>query len=135
MTFGLKNAAQTFQRYADVTLGDLPFIFVYIDDILMASPSLEIHLRNHKIVLDCLQIFGLQLNLQKCVFARAKVSFLGFQISEQGYKPLKAKVSAIAYFPKPKNVDQLRKFSGMINFYRCIPMAAHSQRHLNKYLK
>ena len=37
MCYGLRNAAQTFQRFADGALGDLPFVFVYIDDILMKS--------------------------------------------------------------------------------------------------
>ena len=136
MTFGLKNAAQTFQRYADAALGDLPFVFVYIDDSLIASSFWEEHLKNLKIVLERLQIFGLQLNLEKCVLEQPKVSFLGYCICEQGYRPLENKVEAIANFPKPQNVDQLRKFLGMINFYReSIPRAAHAQRHLNKYLK
>lgn len=43
MPFGLKNAAQTFQRLMDSVVGDLPFIFVYLDDILVASTSPEQH--------------------------------------------------------------------------------------------
>lgn len=43
MTFGLRNAAQTFQRYINEALRDLDFIFVYIDDILTASTTLEEH--------------------------------------------------------------------------------------------
>ena len=37
MPFGLKNAAQTFQRFMDSVLQDLDYIFVYLDDILVAS--------------------------------------------------------------------------------------------------
>ena len=37
MPFGLKNAAQTFQRFMDSILQDLDFVFVYLDDILVAS--------------------------------------------------------------------------------------------------
>ena len=37
MPFGLKNAAQTFQRFIDSILQDLDFLFVYLDDILVAS--------------------------------------------------------------------------------------------------
>ena len=43
MPFGLKNSAQAFQRLMDRVLQDLPFIFVYLDDILIASPSLAAH--------------------------------------------------------------------------------------------
>lgn len=43
MTFGLRNAAQSFQRYIHRVLKDLDFVFVYIDDILIASESVEEH--------------------------------------------------------------------------------------------
>ena len=42
--FGLKNAGQDFQRLMDEILGDISRVFVYIDDILVASESLEQHL-------------------------------------------------------------------------------------------
>ena len=43
MSFGLRNAAQTFQRFMDEILMDLPFCFAYIDDILVFSHSPEEH--------------------------------------------------------------------------------------------
>ena len=46
MPFGLKNAAQTFQRFMDSILQDLKFVFVYLDDILVASKSREEHKRH-----------------------------------------------------------------------------------------
>ena len=48
MTFGLRNASKTFQRYINHALSDLDFVYLYIDDILIASSSLEereVHLR------------------------------------------------------------------------------------------
>ena len=48
MTFGLRNARQTFQRYIYRALGDLEFVFAYIVNILIASSTLmeqEDHLR------------------------------------------------------------------------------------------
>jgi len=44
MPFGLKGAAQTFQRLMDSVLRDMSFLFVYLDDILVASTSAEEHL-------------------------------------------------------------------------------------------
>ena len=35
LPFGLQNASQTFQRMMDRIFGDLPFCFVYLDDILV----------------------------------------------------------------------------------------------------
>ncbi|GBM38201.1 Transposon Ty3-I Gag-Pol polyprotein, partial [Araneus ventricosus] len=52
ITFGLRNAAQTMQRLMDNALQELDFCFVYIDDLLIASFSLEEHLDNLKQVFD-----------------------------------------------------------------------------------
>ena len=45
MPFGLKNAAQRFQRLMDKILGDLPWAFVYLGDVLVASRNKEDHKR------------------------------------------------------------------------------------------
>lgn len=37
MTLGLQNAAQTWQRFIEIVLRDLPFCFGYLDDILIFS--------------------------------------------------------------------------------------------------
>ena len=41
LPFDLRNASQTFQRMMDNIFGDLPFCFIYLDDILVFSGSLE----------------------------------------------------------------------------------------------
>jgi hypothetical protein len=46
MSFGLRNAAQTFQRFVDDILRGLDFYFSYVDDILVSSRSLEDHERH-----------------------------------------------------------------------------------------
>ena len=56
-------------------------------------------------------------------------------VSEQGISPLPEKVRVIQEFPKPENISQLRRFLGMINFYRrSLPKVAEIQSPLNKLL-
>ena len=43
MLFGLKNAAQAFQRLMDGILHELDCCFVYLDDVLVASGNPEQH--------------------------------------------------------------------------------------------
>ena len=43
LPFGLRNTGNTFQRMMDSILGDLPYCFTYVDDILVFSSSLEEH--------------------------------------------------------------------------------------------
>ncbi|GFO38417.1 Pol polyprotein [Plakobranchus ocellatus] len=44
MPFGLKCAAQSFQRRMDTVLQDIDCAFVYLDDILVASSSVQSHI-------------------------------------------------------------------------------------------
>jgi cleavage and polyadenylation specificity factor subunit 1 len=43
MPFGLRNAGMTFQRMMDQLFFDLPCVFVYLDDLLVASQTVQEH--------------------------------------------------------------------------------------------
>ena len=117
MTFGLRNAAQTFQRFMDrVTIG-LDFCFTYIDDILIASQNETQHKEHLRILFGRLQQHGIAINPNKCVFRQKSVNFLGHMISAEGIKPLPEKVQAIVDFQEPATEKGLRRFLGMLNFY------------------
>ncbi len=63
--FGLHNAAQTFQRFMDSLLKHLPFVCCYLDDIIIASNSLEEHIEHLRQIFTILQENGLQINPAK----------------------------------------------------------------------
>ena len=135
MAFGFKNAAQTFQRYIDSALGNIRCAFVYIDDILIASETAEQHQRDIESVLARLDKFNLRLNTDKCLLGQTELEFLGHTVNQFGFKPTAEKTEAISNFPRPKNVTELRRFLGMLNFYRgTIKHAAHVQEPLLKFL-
>lgn len=136
MPFGLRNAAQTFQRLMDSVLRGLPFTFCYLDDILVASANPEEHVIRLRAVLKRLHEHGIKINVSKCMFDVAQVPFLGYLVSECGIVPLPDKVEAIVKYKKPERINELRKFLGIINYYRrCLKNAAHDQAILNEYLK
>lgn len=123
--FGLRNAGQTFQRLMDQVLQDLPFVFVYLDDILIASTSPSEHLQHLRHVFERLCENSLIVSLEKCVFGESTVDFLGHQISSNGCSPRPSKVTAIQAFPRPTTPKELHRFIGMVNFYhRFIPRCA-----------
>ena len=127
MPFGLKNAAQTFQRFMDSVLRDLHCTFVYLDDILVASSTKEQQLSDLEYVRRRLLDNSLVLCLEKCVFGFDNLDFLGHRISPRGIQPLPCKVDAISEFPQPTTQKGLSEFLGMVNVYhRFLPSAAHT---------
>lgn len=87
MTFGMRNAAQTFQRYMDKAMRGLPFVFAYIDDLRVASKNLNEHKEHLRIVLERLREYGLQINLNKCEFGKSEILFLGHIFDKDGIRP------------------------------------------------
>ncbi|OBQ34264.1 MAG: hypothetical protein AN484_26765, partial [Aphanizomenon flos-aquae WA102] len=118
MPFGLKNAAQTFQRLMDRLFRQLPFVFTYLDDNLIASASDEEHMEHLEQFFEILADNGLQLNPAKCVFAAPSLTFLGHKVDAAGVSPLDRHVADILSFPPPSDLKGLQRFLGMVNFYR-----------------
>ncbi|XP_026476414.1 uncharacterized protein LOC113382069 [Ctenocephalides felis] len=136
MPFGLKNAAQTFQRFINHIFQDFNFVFIYIDDILVMSTDMNEHRRHLQLVFERLQEYSLTINLEKCAFGKDEVNFLGYKLSAAGYSPSPDRVEKIINYPKPLTVIELRRFLGMVNYYRkSIPKAANIQAPLYEYVK
>ena len=117
MPFGLKNAAQSFQRFMDQVLRGLHFSYTYIDDVLIASSTPEEHAQHLRAVLQRFKEFGVIINPLKCEFGVKTLQFLGHQVDSNGIQPLDDKVHAIQTFPRPETRKKLREFLGMVNFY------------------
>jgi hypothetical protein len=132
MPFGLRNAAQTFQRFMDQVLHGLPFCYTYIDDLLIASTSPEEHLQHLRLVFERLRQHGIVINPSKCVFGVKELDFLGHHINSNGITPLKDKVQVICDFPQPDSQRKLRQFIGLVNFYhRFLPHGAELMQPLH----
>ena len=136
MPFGLKGAAQTFQRLMDTVLRGMSFLFVYLDDILVASSSAAEHRGHLRQLFGRLNEHGLIVNPAKCQFGLPAIDFLGHHVSPKGAVPLPAKVEAIVAFPRPLTARPLQEYLGMVNFYnRFLPHAAHLMSPLYEALK
>ncbi|KAI5718458.1 hypothetical protein M8J77_021475 [Diaphorina citri] len=131
LPFGLLNAAQSFQRFIHSIVRKFSFVFPYIDDMLVASSSEEEHHEHLRTLFAELNKFQLNINLGKCVFGVDEISFLGYQVSPTGIKPLPERVKVIQEFPIPNSIKDLRQFLGLVNFYRrSLPHSAQTQQIL-----
>ena len=95
----------------------MDYIFIYLDDILVASNTKEEHKIHLEEVFKRLQQHSLVLHLEKCVFFASSVEVMGQHMSTQVLCPLGTRVAAIKAHPKPRTKSQLI-FLGMLNFYR-----------------
>ncbi len=103
LPFGLRNAAQTFQRLIDQVLHGLEFVYVYIDDVLIASADQTQHQVHLRQVFSHFEQHGIIVNAAKCVLGVIDLEFLGHKINQDGISPLPGKVQAIRDFPVPSS--------------------------------
>src|SRR5436309_2681894 len=120
MPFGLTNAPATFQTLMNSILRPYidKFVLVYLDDILVYSNSDEEHLEHLKLVFDALREHSLYARPDKCVFDQPTVEFCGHLVGQGVVKVLDSKVRAIKEWPQPRNVQEVRQFYGLVNYYR-----------------
>ena len=118
MPFGLKNAAQAFQRLMDGILRGIEFLFIYLDDLLVASPDEKSHMDHLRQVFRLLDHHGLMVNKNKCVLGQPSVKFLGHTISADGITPHQDRVEPIQKYAPPTDKKGVQRFLGMVNFYR-----------------
>ncbi|GFX02315.1 retrovirus-related Pol polyprotein from transposon opus [Trichonephila clavipes] len=96
----------------------------------------EEHRSHLRTIFQRLSSYGLKLNISKCVFGVTELIFLGHLIIPDGIKPLPDKVQAVLDYKQPETVGSLRKFLGLLNFYRrFLPKAAEQQYLLSEFLK
>ena len=125
LPMGLSISPELFQGVLDRLLGDLPFVIVWIDDILIKTKgTFEMHLEHIRSVFQRLRQIGMQINVMKSSFFAKELEYLGFLISSKGIRATPKKIEAIQQVAIPRTRTQLRPFLGMVNFIR-----QHIRRH------
>ncbi len=120
LAFGLTNAPATFQ-YAmnDLFAAQLGrYVCVYLDDILIFSKNAEDHEKHLEEVLSILEKNKFFAKLSKCDFNRNELLYLGHIIGADGIKVDPAKIATVASWPAPRDLQQLRSFLGLTNYFR-----------------
>ncbi|CAF1521526.1 unnamed protein product [Adineta ricciae] len=120
MPYGLTNAPATFQRLMDIVLAGLKWqsCLVYIDDIVIYSPTFEQHLIDLRNVLQALREANLTLKRSKCCFCRKEMKYLGHIITQDGIKPDPTLTKAVTEFPQPRTIRDIQSFLGLSGYYR-----------------
>ena len=135
LPFGVAAAPAIFQRQMDALLQGIPKVVCYINDKLITGKNEEEHLQTLSTVLERLQSSGLRVKKEKCGFMMDSVDYLGHRIDSAGLHAMPDKLEAISKAPSPTNVQELRSFLGLLNYYRkFIPNLATLLAPLNALL-
>ena len=118
LPFGMKNAPATFQRMMHSVIQDLPNTYAYLDDVVTGSDSWEEHIKHVEKLFLRLSEANLTINLAKCEFGCASITYLGYVIGRGTVAPIDAKIQAILSLPVPANRKAIRRFLGMVGYYR-----------------
>ena len=107
-----------------------------MDDVVVFGENQEEHDRNLQEVINRIKEAGLKLNKDKCAFSEKSIEFLGHKISKDGIRISPEKITAIMDLNAPKDVTELRRILGMINYLtKFLPRAQEILHPLNNLLK
>jgi len=114
MPFGLKNAGATYQRLLDKVFSHLmgQCVKVYVDDMVVKSPSHHQHVEDLSTVFSTLRQYNLRLNPDKCVFGVDRDKFLGFMLTQRGIEANPEKCKAIIEMRSPVTIKEVQRLTG-----------------------
>ena len=117
MAFGMWNAPATFQRLVNKVLTGVADCEAYLDDVVTDSSSWSRHTAQLEEVFDRRAVANLTLNLAKCEFGQAIVTYVGKVVGHGKVCPIETKVEAIVDFGVPSSRRDLKHFLGMAGYY------------------
>ena len=90
----------------------------YVDDVVIATPTLEDHIERLEEVFSCMKQAGLKCKPSKCEILRDSIKYLGRLVDKHGVRPDPEAVEAVLTWKAPKTDTQLMSFLGFANYYR-----------------
>ena len=136
LMFGIASAPAIFQRTIEQIMADVPGINIILDDMIITGDTDEEHLKNIEHALQKLDEHNLRVNPDKCEFFKEEVEFCGHIVDKDGLHKTEEKIRAIVDCPEITNVQELRSFLGLVQYYaRFMPNLSAVVYPLNQLLK
>ena len=116
MPFGLKNAGATYQRLVNRMFQKQIGVSmeVYIDDMLVKSTTVELHIAHLVEAFLILKEYNMKLNPAKCAFGVSAEKFLGFIVNNRGIEANLDKIKVVLDMPSPSIIKKVQRLTGRI---------------------
>ena len=114
--FGLKSAAELFQKLVSEVIRDIPGALNVSDDILVFGKNQAEHYVNLHQVLQAIQNAGLTLSKEKCQFSKESLTFYGMQFSGDGVCPTAQRIKAFVDAPPPTTAGEVSSILSSVQF-------------------
>ena len=116
MPFEPKNAGATYQRLVNKMVQKKigASIEVYIDDMLVKSTTVELHIAHLSEAFQILGEYNMKLNPAKCAFGVLTGKFLGFIVNNRGIEANPDKIKVVLDMSPPSNIKEVQHLTGRI---------------------
>lgn len=116
--FGLNCITEMFSKRVNQYFGNIPGVFIYVDDIICSANSIEeLHLILEKIM-SVARINNIKFNPSKLQYCVKEVKYVGSIFSEGMIKPDPDRIRSIVETKSPRTKKELMSYLGMLNFIR-----------------
>ena len=121
LPIGLSVSSEIFQRKLAESLEGLPGVVSVADDVIIHGPNTEAHDTHYKAFQQRCREQDIKVNTAEVELRKDSVTFMGHQITKDGLQTDSEKVNAIKDYPAPTNVEELRRFLGIVNYLSRYP--------------
>ncbi|EMG45183.1 Pol, partial [Candida maltosa Xu316] len=120
LPFGAKCAPYILAKFLQGIFGSMENLFIYMDDILIMTSTLESHIQLVHKVCHLLNSNHLQANIKKVQLLQEQITFLGYQISHDKIQPTADKLKAIQSWSLPETTTEIRSFVNFVNYFHLL---------------
>jgi hypothetical protein len=116
MAMGLTNSPAVFQRAMQRVFGDIPDVDIYLDDLLISSPTAEAHLKTIEKIFERASEYNCRFVLWKCEFFRRELEYFGHLINEDGVGPSPKYIKKVLKIERPTSKNGLMQITGAMQW-------------------
>lgn len=116
--WGIRHLSHHVQSIMRAIFSDMPFVTVYIDDLIVHSPTPEAHADHLAAVIQRLTKYNLIINFEKTNIGMSRFRAFGHIASGSTLCADPQKVAAVLAWPIPKTGTDVESFLGFVNWLR-----------------